>query len=155
MRRVAALAVAAVALAGCGSDDEKKSSGEGGGSSVAAAAPSTPAGAILAFYTAAARGDSATACDLLAPKADPANATASLLIAGTGSKVTTGTDCVSTIDTFHREQPDALTQALPKLETTEAGSPDKVDISRSDSGFKYHATLVQVGDEWRILEVVV
>ena len=155
MRPVALLVVVAVALAGCGGGDDKGSAPAGGGSTTAAATPTTPAGAVKAFYEAAARGDAAAACALLAPKADPANASASLLIAGTGSRVTTGTDCVSTVEELHRAQPTLLTKTLPKIRTTETGTPGKLDISRSDSGFAYHATLVKVGSEWRILEVVV
>jgi hypothetical protein len=155
---VALLVVASLALAACGGDDEDKSGGgsTGGGSTTAAATPSTPSGAILAFYQAAVRGDSAAACALIAPKADPSSASASLLIAGTGSTaVTTEIDCESTVSALYKSHPNLLRDALPKIRTTEAGAPEKLDISRSDSGFKYHATLVKVGDEWRILEVVV
>jgi hypothetical protein len=153
---VALVLVAGVlAPAGCGG-------GDGGGDDKPAAttqAPdsSGPAATVKAFYEAAARGDSATACALLAPKADPTNATASLLIAGTGSASTFARagDCESVVDDFYKMHPSLLRDALPKIRTAATSVPGKLVIARSDGSFKYHATLVQVGGEWRILEVVV
>jgi hypothetical protein len=152
MRRAATLvATAGLALAGCGGSGEKPAA-----TTTKVPAASGPAAVLKAFYASAARGDSAAACALLAPKADAGNATASLLIAGTDAATFTPvTDCASTVSDFYRAHPTLLRRALPAIRLVATGAPGKVDISRSGSGIKFHATLVQVGGQWRILEVVV
>jgi hypothetical protein len=161
MRGVALVLVAGVlALTGCGGGDGGGGSGSGGSTTATTAAPSGasgPAATVKAFYEAAARGDTAAACGLLAPKADPVNTTASLLLAGTGSaKVfAPASDCKATLDAFSKSQPSLLQQALPKIRTAATTVSGKLIIFRTDGSFKYHATLVQVGGQWRILEVVV
>ena len=149
-RAVAFAATAGLALAGCGGGDDKP-----GVTTQAPAAASGPAAVVKAFYSAAARGDAQAACALLAPNADQGNATQSLLIAGTGAATFTRvTDCKSTVSDFYKAHPTLLRDTLPKIQTTETGAPGKLDISRSDSGIKFHARLVQVGGQWRILEVL-
>jgi hypothetical protein len=151
MRRAAVLVGAAgLALAGCGGGDDKPAA------TTKAPEAFGPAAAVKAFYAAAARGDAAGACALLAPNADAGNATASLLIAGTNATTFSPvTDCKSTVAGFYRAHPTLLRDALATIELREAGASGKLDISRKDSGVKFHVTLVQVGGAWRILEVVV
>jgi hypothetical protein len=154
---IPALIVAAVVIAivaSSGADGGGSSSTGSGGASAA----NSPTGVITAFYDDAAAGKTADACALLAPNADPTNAPASLLVAGTGTIVATTPACATTLDALHNSNPSALQTALSKIHTQATNTTatrSNVTISRTGSGITYKATVVKSGPDWRILEVVV
>jgi hypothetical protein len=143
----AAVAIALLAVTGCGSDD-----GEGGGGTQ----EGTPSAAVKSFFDAAAASDSAKACALVASGADGANVAASMLIAGTGSIVATGTDCPSTLAAQQKSKPALLRDALPTIKTRELNTTSTrstVVINHGQVPLEYRATVVKQGSDWRIQNV--
>ena len=67
--------------------------------------------------------------------------------------IQSGTDCESTLSAIDSSQPSLLQDMRLEIRTPDAGAPGKLEISGGDRRMNFHATLVEVGGQWRILAV--